>query len=187
MIYLVRHGLDDESFIGGWSNASLTDEGVKQIKETADYIKSADLPFENIYSSDIKRAYESAMIIKEETSFESDIIRTSILRELDKGELNGLDRNEARLLYEDYISVDDINIVYPNGESMRQFYERIKRDLDRILALDNSVLVTHRGVINMIYFILNDISLSMDKERFGVTHGSVHELDVSKRTIRKIY
>ena len=30
MIYLVRHGLDDESFIGGYSNVGLIDEWIKQ-------------------------------------------------------------------------------------------------------------------------------------------------------------
>lgn len=33
MIYLLRHGLDDESKIGGWSDVGLTKEGIKQIKE----------------------------------------------------------------------------------------------------------------------------------------------------------
>ena len=32
MIYLLRHGLDDESKIGGWSDVSLTEDGIKQVK-----------------------------------------------------------------------------------------------------------------------------------------------------------
>ena len=38
MIYLVRHGLDDENYIGGWSDVDLIDEGIKQIESTREYI-----------------------------------------------------------------------------------------------------------------------------------------------------
>ncbi len=31
---------------------------------------------------------------------------------------------------------------------------------------DGTLLVTHRGVINMIYLILNNIELDMDKKQF---------------------
>ena len=52
---------------------------------------------------------------------------------------------------------------------------------------DLSLLVTHRGFINMLYFILNDIDLSLDKEKFNVTHASVHELDIKNKRIRKLF
>ena len=38
MIYLVRHGLDDENYIGGWSDVDLIDEGIKQIESTREFI-----------------------------------------------------------------------------------------------------------------------------------------------------
>ena len=31
MIYLIRHGLDDEKYIGGWSDVDLTIVGRKQV------------------------------------------------------------------------------------------------------------------------------------------------------------
>ena len=30
-------------------------------------------------------------------------------------------------------------------------------------------------------------SINIDKEKFNVTHGSIHELDIKKRLIRRIY
>lgn len=39
MIYFLRHGEDDESFIGGWSNVSLTSSGIEQIREASGFIK----------------------------------------------------------------------------------------------------------------------------------------------------
>ena len=39
MIYFIRHGLDDENYIGGWSNVPLTNIGRKQIENSANWIK----------------------------------------------------------------------------------------------------------------------------------------------------
>ena len=38
MIYFLRHGLDDERYIGGWSEVDLTDEGVEQVRKLAQKI-----------------------------------------------------------------------------------------------------------------------------------------------------
>ena len=69
---------------------------------------------------------------------------------------------------------------------MQQLYDRVYKYLNEI-KFDNVLIVTHRGVINMIYYILNNIELDMDKEKFGVSHASIHELDINKRKIKKIY
>ena len=42
MIYLMRHGLDDERFIGGYSNNHLTNEGVRSVCQARDYIVNKD-------------------------------------------------------------------------------------------------------------------------------------------------
>ena len=185
MIYLVRHGLDDETHIGGWSDVSLIDEGIEQIKATRRFLKDNNIPFDKIITSDINRAYESALIINEE--FNKEIIKTPMLRELNKGKLNGLLKSTVSGEYDEFKGNPEIDVVYPDGESMVGFYNRILDNLDKILSLDNNLLITHRGVINMLYFILNDIKLCNDKKMFGVTHGSVHELDPIKKTIKRIY
>ena len=64
MIYLLRHGLDDESKIGGWSNVSLTKEGIDQVKDARKYIEQ-NIHFKEIISSDIKRAKQTTEIINE--------------------------------------------------------------------------------------------------------------------------
>ena len=38
----------------------------------------------------------------------------------------------------------------------------------------------------MLYFILNDISLNMDKKQFGVLPASVHELNKNNKSIKKV-
>jgi len=154
MIYLMRHGLDDERSIGGHSDVSLTKEGIKQVSETADFIVNKSLFINRIYTSDIKRAVETAEIIN--NRLKAEIIKASYLRELDKGDLTGKPKEYAHKYYSEYTNIKDINKKYPNGESLLDLYKRIKNNLPTILKEDNTLMVTHRGVINMIYFILNN-------------------------------
>lgn len=58
MIYLLRHGLDDETKIGGYSNVSLTDEGIIKTKEARSFIEE-NINFNKIISSDVKRAVQT--------------------------------------------------------------------------------------------------------------------------------
>ena len=59
MIYLLRHGLDDETKIGGYSNVSLTDEGIMKTKEARSFIEE-NINFNKIISSDVKRAVQTS-------------------------------------------------------------------------------------------------------------------------------
>ena len=181
MIYLLRHGLDDEKYIGGWSNIDLVDIGKKQVEEVSKFIKNSNFKINKIISSDIKRAITTADIVNKYLNV--DVIYSKCLRELNKGLLNG----KEKIKYPEYIDVDSIFFKYPKGESMIEFYERFKNVFyDIILKLDNVLLITHRGNINMIYFILENRLPDMDKKQFGVEHGSLHELDTNKMLIKKI-
>ena len=88
MIYLMRHGLDDERFIGGYSNNHLTNEGVRSVCQARDYIVNKGLVINKIFTSDILRAIETADIVN--TKLHVPVIQMKYLRELDKGLLNGL-------------------------------------------------------------------------------------------------
>lgn len=70
---------------------------------------------------------------------------------------------------------------------MIDLYYQIKELICELKTLDNTLLITHRGVINMIYYILNEIELDMDKNKFNVTHASIHEVEFDKKLIRRIY
>ena len=183
MIYFLRHGLDDESYIGGWSNVSLTKEGILEVKNVASRLK--DFPIKKIISSDVLRARETSEIVS--TILDVPVTYTDRLRELNKGILNGMDKEEAKEKYNEYLSTKDITKIFPEGESLLDLYNRIKIYLEEILKEDDTLFITHRGVINMIYFILNDIPLDYNKKRFGVTHASLHELDKEKMKIKKLF
>ena len=184
MIYLVRHGLDDERFIGGYSDVCLLDEGIKQIEFASEWILKQGFDIRKIYSSDVLRAIQSASIIAKYLNLE--ILIDKGLREQDKGLLNGMDREMAEVIYPEYVFSKNINMRYPNGESLMDLYLRVKKLLLNISSFDNSLIVTHRGVINMIYYLTCGDELDMNKGKYDVTHASIHEFDIGKSKIRRI-
>ena len=97
-----------------------------------------------------------------------------------------MDKNEAYKLYPEYKNLKDISKKYPNGESMQDLFDRVIDYIENF-SDDNCLLITHRGFINMIYYKYNNVPLDMDKEKFGVTHASIHELDIKKHKIKKIF
>lgn len=183
MVYLMRHGQDDESRIGGWSDATLTSVGIKQVKDAVEVLKKLNL--KQIVSSDVKRAEQTTQIINESLNLPTTF--SPKFRELDKGLLTGMDANKAMELYPEYFEGLTTVDRYPEGEAMIDLYNRVNSLLDDIDALEDTLIVTHRGVINMLYFILNDKPLDMNKKQFGVEPASIHEAKVKQKVIRRIY
>lgn len=183
MIYLFRHGEDDETYIGGWSDVDLIPKGIEQVKATEPLLKTLNI--KKIISSDVKRAITTANIIG--NFLELPVECSNKFRELDKGMLTGMLQEEAVKKYYEYTIPMDIDKAFPNGESFVTFYERIKALLPYLETIeDDTLIVTHRGVINMLYFIMNDRMVDNDKKQFGVTHASVHELDIKNKLIKKV-
>lgn len=184
MLYLIRHALDDERFVGSWSDVSILESEKSKVEEQAKYIKE-NLKISKIYSSDIKRALETAEIINKELNLE--IIKDSNLREQNKGIITGKLKETLPKEELDLLTNQQIDTKFPEGETLIDLYNRIKDYLEEMKKYENnSLVVTHRGVINMIYFILNDIPLDMDKKKFNVDHLSIHELDIKNNIIRRI-
>lgn len=183
MIYLLRHGLDDESRIGGYSDVTLTKNGIIEVEKARNFIEK-NIEFKKIISSDLKRTMDTTKIVNQ--NLNKPVIYTSLLREQDKGDYNGV--LKSSLSSNDYflgnVAIYD---TYPNGESLLDLYFRIEKLLLTIDRWDNNLLVTHRGVINMIYYLLNDKKPDMCKDSFDVSHASVHKLDLKNKKIERIY
>ena len=94
MFYLLRHGLDDETYVGGWSDVSLIDEGVKQVLAASYFIKENLLPIKEVISSPILRARQTSEIITKELNIKT-YSTDDLLKEQDKGLLNGLNKKIA--------------------------------------------------------------------------------------------
>ena len=181
MIYLMRHGQDEENRIGGWSDAHLSEEGKRQVINTVKTLRK--LKIEKIIASDILRCQETVAIIN--FYLNKKVQFTPILREQNKGKLNGLPIKIAKKQYKDYLNLQDVLTKYPDGESLTDLYNRVEKLLPWLLKQDKALIVTHRGVINMLYYLLQKKALDMNKEQFNVTYASIHEVEPLKLLIRK--
>ena len=171
--YLIRHGRDDDSVRGGWSSSPLTDEGILETEALAQRIfNSRDMNIARIFSSDLPRAKQTAEIIS--SKIDLDIEFLPQFRETNNGALAGMKNVLAAQKYPNlYWNTLEWNECYPDGESPHQFFDRISsawKDFKQSLkGLDgNVILVTHGGVINVIWHIENDIKYSNKSKPFSI-------------------
>ncbi len=107
---------DNENNISsGWSDVELSELGIKQSQELA--ALTADKYFDVVFTSDLKRAFDSAKITWGDTY---EIIHDARLRECNYGDLNGMSSDIVEPLQE-----QSIEIPMPNGESYEMVKERI--------------------------------------------------------------
>ena len=160
-VYLVRHGADDNSKRGGWSNHPLSEEGQQQSQELAQTLIDNKCDAEIIISSDLLRAKQTAETISKRLNLEIEYI--SDFREVNNGDLAGMDNDLASELYPNlYWRKLEWNQQYPNGESPKEFYERVKNAWEKLLSNKHKsiILVTHSGVINVIMHLVNGVVYS---------------------------
>ena len=159
--YLIRHGKDDDTVRGGWSLSSLTDEGRIQVESLTEHItrNQNELKIEKLFSSDLPRAMQTAQPIA--TALNLEVKAMPEFRETNNGILAGMPNAIADEKYPGvYWSALGWEESYPQGESPRVFYERIKaawKQFSEMILVDNQnvVLVTHGGVINVICSLIN--------------------------------
>ena len=188
-MFFVRHGKDDENFRGGWSSLRLVPEGVEQAKKLGIYLKGKKEEFgiKKIISSDLARAKETAEILAMELNLP--VTFNEMLREADNGSLAGMPNEEALVKYPGlFWSALKPDECYPNGESPNMFFFRIKEWFDAFLkeytGFDGNVLVvTHGGVINVVYHLVRNMEWSNRKKPVPVGNCSVHVLDVERMEI----
>ena len=93
------------------------------------------------------------------------------------GMLNSVALEKYPELFFNTLRMDE---CYPNGESPIDFFNRIKITFDKLLKdeLNNNVaIVTHSGVINIIYHIVKNIEWSNKNKTFPIKNVSLHTLE----------
>lgn len=181
-IIFVRHGKDDDRYRGGWSKHDLIPEGKEQAKKLAKHLKvSNDYHITRIISSDLPRALTTAKYISAELGLP--IQKEQQLRETNNGDLAGLLNTTALEQYPGlFFSSLKMDEPYPNGESPNDFYCRIREWFSKFCSncsnIDGNVLVvSHGGVINIIYHLVNNVEWSNKGRAYKVANCSIHILD----------
>jgi alpha-ribazole phosphatase len=162
-IYLVRHGeteLNRKGCYYGWTDCELSGVGEKQAMMLKNALKEVN--FDVVISSDLKRAKDTAVIVKGEREIK--ILKDERLRELNFGEWEGRHYTVISKQYlkdwEAWIK-DWQNTVLPKGESFTDMYARVRQCIDEILEKykDKDILmVSHQGVLRIVMTYILGIS-----------------------------
>jgi probable phosphoglycerate mutase len=151
LLYVVRHGATDWNHSGriqGHVDVPLNETGRAQARLAS--IRLSAFGATALYSSDLRRAYETAQIIAQATGL--DVLAQPDLREMHFGAWQGLSSPEIRERDPEVYAARRVNPydVAPEGaETWRQFYARAIQAVDEILATTEAerlILVTHSGV-----------------------------------------
>lgn len=130
-LYLIRHGESDGNYrraFLGHTNLDLTPKGHEQAENTALYLN--DIHTDIIYSSDLLRAYNTAMHTARLKGME--IITNKNLREIYAGEWENKSFDELCSQYpEEYgLWKDNIGVAHcSGGESVQELRERIADEI----------------------------------------------------------
>lgn len=184
-LYLIRHGKDDERYRGGWSDLGLIEEGEKQASQLASFLKEnqQEYPISKIISSDLKRAVQTAKAIQKQLNVP--MILSENWREINNGDLAGMLNSVASEKYPGlFFNTLRMDECYPNGESPINFFNRIKDTFYELLKKqtnDKVAIVTHSGVINVIYHIVKNIEWSNKNKSFPVKNVSLNVLEYENR------
>ena len=152
----IRHGETEwnkEGRFQGHLNSALNKEGLAQAQALGERLTAER--FDLLLSSDLGRALQTASAIAMRSGHE--IVVEPRLRERRMGVFQGLTPGEVQARYpEEYarFSSRDPDYVIPEGESMRQLFERSVAcftELARRHAGLTLATVTHGGVLAMLY------------------------------------
>jgi alpha-ribazole phosphatase/probable phosphoglycerate mutase len=166
-LYLIRHGQINgyEKFpVYGHTDVDMTKTGNLQMEKIAERLSLTEI--KAIYSSDLKRSNKGALQIAR--YHDVPIYSLPELREVSFGDWEGLTLSEIENSFPGEMQKRQANLLRYNvpgeGESIKQFSERISSCFERILGeqKDNDfVIVAHGGVNRVI--LCNALGLDLVK------------------------
>lgn len=158
-IYLARHGQNEDNangILNGHRDLPLTDIGRSQAKEIAEKIKDANLKFDQIFSSPLRRALDTAKTISNAINGPEPQILNELI-ERDFGSLTGVEQSKIEELCAPDIIKTDTVIYFLSPIGAETFPDLVARGnallakLKSKFADGNILLVTHGDFGKMIY------------------------------------
>ena len=141
MIYLVRHGQTDWNLEGryqGRIDIELNSKGREQASEIKEKLK--EIKFDKVFSSPLKRALETAQIIRDD-----DIEIDERLIERCNGELEGKLKSECVNMV-DFTDENDSKLGIEPLSTFRGRIENFLSEIEKKYNGKNILIVTHAGV-----------------------------------------
>lgn len=154
-VYLIRHGEtygNRDHFHQGWSDVSLTEDGINQAKLLGRAISASGIRFDRFISSDVHRVKQTAALIfegGEGIEYEYD----TRLREVDNTSIAGIRGEDMYKKYGESYRESSRRLEYTayGGESAASLFSRVSeflKCLEEDGESENIAVLTHGGVIH---------------------------------------
>ncbi len=149
-LILIRHGQTDmnkDQMYYGRMDVPINETGRKQAEKARETLINLKIDYDKIYSSNLKRAYETAKIVNYKNL---EIETNEKIQEMDFGIFEGLCYEEIVEKYPEEMELlkkDWKTYSYVMGENPFMLQERAVKFLESIDKSKNNMVVTHWGII----------------------------------------
>ena len=171
-VHLIRHGETEQNVLKVWqghTDTPLNKNGLRQAKLLALRLKDSNA---TVYSSNLKRASETASFLSKKIELRE------TLREINVGDFTGMPVGQTYSSNNEiFQSLQDDSYQFPNGETVKEFKQRVKDELEYIFGnIENgseAIVVTHG------FFIGTAIGLSIGFNNYPFPIGNIENTSIS--------
>ena len=173
-ILLIRHGQSEWNKLNlftGFKNIELSEQGIEEANKAGQNFKNLDIKFNIVFTSELKRAQETAKIILQNLdqwdflNHEGKIISNINLNERDYGDLTGLNKKEtAEKFGEEQVHKwrRGYSDQPPNGESLEDVVRRVTKYFEEaikpVIQSDenkNILIAAHGNSLRALLIVMN--------------------------------
>ena len=173
-ILLIRHGQSEWNKLNlftGFKNIELSEQGIEEANKAGQNFKKLDIKFNIVFTSELKRAQETAKIILQNLdqwdflNNEGKIISNINLNERDYGDLTGLNKKEtAEKFGEEQVHKwrRGYSDQPPNGESLEDVVRRVTKYFEEVIKPaiqsnenDNILIAAHGNSLRALLIVMN--------------------------------
>lgn len=128
-LVLLRHGESEwnkENKFTGFRDVDLSANGIEEAKAAG--VSLRNIKFDAVFTSTLKRAYNTATLALKEAGQAHELIKHDDLRERDYGDLTGLNKDEMRQKFgEEQVHIwrRSYDVRPPGGESLKDVVARV--------------------------------------------------------------
>ena len=173
-ILLIRHGQSEWNKLNlftGFKNIELSEQGIEEANKAGQNFKNLDIKFNIVFTSELKRAQETAKIILQNLdqwdflNNEGKIISNINLNERDYGDLTGLNKKETAEKFGEeqvYKWRRGYSDQPPNGESLEDVVRRVTKYFLEVIKPaiqsnenDNILIAAHGNSLRALLIVMN--------------------------------
>ena len=168
LLVLVRHGQSEwnlKNLFTGWRDVDLTEQGVAEAKAAGKRLKAHGIAFDVAYTSVLKRAQRTLGLVLDEMGQGAiPVHRDKALNERDYGDLNGLNKDDARKKLGDeqfHICRRSYDTPPPGGESLKDTVARalpyyVQNILPGVLRGERTLVAAHGNSLRALIMVLEN-------------------------------